>query len=219
MLFRSQSDAEARGKIEAVLQDVGLRPEETLGRYPHELSGGQRQRVMVARALLLNPRVIVADEPVSMIDASLRATVLQSLQRLNKQSGISIIYITHDLTTAYQIADSIVVMHRGSIVETGNVDLVVHRPAHPYTRLLLASIPFPNPDRQWPDVGPPALAVRDSGKTRCKFVERCSLALDICLRDVPPLYQVDDNRAAACFLHRNSPEVLGREVNSGVGIR
>ena len=106
-----------RALIEEALEMVGLRPEETLGRYPHQLSGGQRQRIMVARALLLRPRVILADEPVSMVDASLRATILASLQRLNRELGISVIYITHDLTTAYQICDNIIVLYRGSVAE------------------------------------------------------------------------------------------------------
>ena len=107
------SKAEARGLIELTLQAVGLRPEETLGRYPHQLSGGQRQRVMVARALLIRPRVIIADEPVSMVDASLRATILGSLRKLHDEFGISIIYVTHDLTTAYQISQNVIVLYRG----------------------------------------------------------------------------------------------------------
>src|SRR5512139_2719453 len=109
---------EARAVIEGALEAVGLRPEETLGRFPHQLSGGQRQRVMVARALLIKPRVIVADEPVSMIDASL----LASLQKLRVDFGISIVYITHDLTTAYQIADNIVVLYRGAVAEAGDIE-------------------------------------------------------------------------------------------------
>jgi peptide/nickel transport system ATP-binding protein len=133
--------------IEEALETVGLRPEETLGRYPHQLSGGQRQRVMVARALIIKPRMILADEPVSMIDASLRATVLGSLQRLKEEFGISIVYITHDLATAYQIGDNIIVLYRGAVVEAGSVDLVVRKPNHPYTRLLVGSIPNPDPDQ------------------------------------------------------------------------
>ena len=121
----------ARDLIEETLQAVGLRPAETLGRYPHQLSGGQRQRIMVARAVLLRPRLIIADEPVSMVDSSLRATILESLRDLNKRLGISLIYITHDLTTAYQIADNIAVLYRGSAVEAGDVEHVVKDPAAP----------------------------------------------------------------------------------------
>ena len=119
---------EARQRIDQSLRLAGLRPEETLGRYPHQLSGGQRQRIMVARALLLNPRVILADEPVSMVDASLRATILESLVKLKRELGISLIYITHDLTTAYQISENIVVLYRGSVAEVGDVEKVVGQP-------------------------------------------------------------------------------------------
>ena len=124
----ASSKAAARALIAEVLQAVGLRPEETLGRFPHQLSGGQRQRVMVARALLLRPRLIVADEPVSMVDASLRATILGALRTMHLEHGISLIYITHDLATAYQISDNIVVLYRGSVVEAGDVELVVKHP-------------------------------------------------------------------------------------------
>jgi ABC-type oligopeptide transport system ATPase subunit len=147
----AESRDEVRSMMEQALRAVGLRPEDTLGRYPHQLSGGQRQRIMVARTLLLRPRVIVADEPVSMIDASLRATVLGNLLQLKREFGISLIYITHDLTTAYQISDRIIVLYRGRVVEEGDPDQIVNRPQHAYTRLLISSIPEPDPDRPWAD--------------------------------------------------------------------
>jgi peptide/nickel transport system ATP-binding protein len=145
----ARSKDEARQLIEQALEAVGLRPEETLGRYPHQLSGGQRQRTMVARTLLLRPKVIVADEPVSMVDASLRVTVLANLLQLKQEYGISLVYITHDLATAYQISDHIIVLHRGLVVEEGDPEQIVKRPQHPYTRLLISSIPLPDPDRPW----------------------------------------------------------------------
>ncbi len=191
--------------IEQALETVGLRPEETLGRYPHQLSGGQRQRVMVARALILKPRIILADEPVSMIDASLRATVLGSLQRFKEEFGISIIYITHDLTTAYQIADNIIVLYRGAVAEAGRVDQVVRQPNHPYTRLLVSSIPVPNPDHPWAAEAAPAFANPQRGATSCRFVDRCPAAMQQCLQQTPPLYQTDPQRASACFLYEGSP--------------
>ena len=127
--FKLASGVQARrALIHESLRAVGLRPDETLGRYPHQLSGGQRQRIMVARAVLLRPRLIIADEPVSMVDASLRATILESLRALNRDFGISLIYITHDLTTAYQIAENIIVLYRGSVAEVGDVELVVKEP-------------------------------------------------------------------------------------------
>lgn len=196
--------------IEEALETVGLRPEETLGRYPHQLSGGQRQRVMVARALIIKPRMILADEPVSMIDASLRATVLGSLQRLKEDFGISIVYITHDLTTAYQISDNIIVLYRGSVAEAGSVDLVVRNPSHPYTRLLVSSIPVPNPDHPWAAEAAAALPGKKSSAKACKFADRCPAAMPKCLEQAPPLYQPNPHRAAACFLYEQAP-VLNKE--------
>ena len=146
------SPAARRALIYESLRAVGLRPEETLGRYPHQLSGGQRQRIMVARAVLMRPRLIIADEPVSMVDASLRATILDSLRQLNQQYGMSIVYITHDLTTAFQISDNIIVLYRGEVAEAGEVDLVVRQPRHPYTQLLIKSVPQPDPNHAWGSV-------------------------------------------------------------------
>jgi peptide/nickel transport system ATP-binding protein len=140
---------DARRQIEGALRAVGLRPEDTLGRFPHQLSGGQRQRVMVARTLLLRPKLIIADEPVSMVDASLRLTVLRNLLLLKEQFGISLIYITHDLATAYQISDHILVLHKGVVVEEGHPEQVVKHPRHEYTRLLIGSIPSPDPEAGW----------------------------------------------------------------------
>jgi ABC-type oligopeptide transport system ATPase subunit len=146
-----RTKAEARDKMDEALNAVGLRPEDILGRFPHQLSGGQRQRINVARALLLKPRVIVADEPVSMVDASLRATILDSLKKLNRDLGIAILYITHDLTTAYHVADDIMVLYRGDVVERGDVETVIRHPKHDYTKLLIDSIPWPDLNRKWGD--------------------------------------------------------------------
>lgn len=145
----ARTKAEARNKMDEALTAVGLRPEDVLGRFPHQLSGGQRQRINVARALLLKPRILVADEPVSMVDASLRANILESLRNLHRDHGVSIIYITHDLTTAYHVADNIVVLYRGEVMESGDVDTVIKNPQHAYTKLLVDSIPWPNLDQRW----------------------------------------------------------------------
>lgn len=145
----ASSKAEEAELIDRALRSVGLKPEETLGRYPHQLSGGQRQRTMIARTLLLHPKLIVADEPVSMVDASLRVTILANLLQLKEQFGISLIYITHDLATAYQISDHIIVLHRGQIVEQGDPEQVVKQPQHDYTKLLIGSIPIADPKRSW----------------------------------------------------------------------
>jgi ABC-type oligopeptide transport system ATPase subunit len=148
----ARSKVEARQMIEQALEAVGLRPEQTLGRFPHQLSGGQRQRTMVARTLLLRPKIIVADEPVSMVDASLRITVLANLLQLKEQYGISLVYITHDLATAYQISDHIIVLNRGTVVEEGDPEQIIKRPEHPYTKLLISSIPEPDPDKPWGEI-------------------------------------------------------------------
>jgi peptide/nickel transport system ATP-binding protein len=145
----ADSDAAARGLAERALEAVGLRPGETLGRHPHQLSGGQRQRLMVARAMMLRPRVIVADEPVSMVDASLRATILGALHRMRQEGGVSLVYVTHDLTTAWQLADRVMVMRHGRVVEEGDVEQVIGRPSHPYTRALLDAVPPAMPDPDW----------------------------------------------------------------------
>jgi peptide/nickel transport system ATP-binding protein len=145
----ASSKPQARTLMEDALKAVGLRPEETLGRYPHQLSGGQRQRIMVARAIMLQPRFLIADEPVSMVDASLRATILESLRNLNQQMRIPILYITHDLATAYHVADNVLVLYRGEVVESGDVETVIKNPQHDYTRLLIDSIPWPDPNRRW----------------------------------------------------------------------
>jgi peptide/nickel transport system ATP-binding protein len=208
-----QSHAEKWRLIEQALETVGLRPEETLGRYPHQLSGGQRQRVMVARALILRPRVILADEPVSMIDASLRATVLGSLQRFKEEFGISIVYITHDLTTAYQISDNIIVLYRGAVAEVGRVEPVVRQPGHPYTQLLVSSIPVANPDQQWTAEAAPALPNQPRSPQACKFAERCPAAMMQCLAQKPPLYQTEPQRAVACFLYEEAPVLHNAEMD------
>ena len=140
---------EAREVIEDALKVVGLRGEEVLEKYPHQLSGGQRQRLMVARAYLLKPRLIVADEPVSMVDASLRAMILDIMLRLRDEQNISFLYITHDLSTAYQIGDEIYVLYQGSIAEKGDTKKVIEDPKHPYVQLLINSIPVPDPNEKW----------------------------------------------------------------------
>ena len=145
----AKSGREARAKMDEALNTVGLRPDDVLGRFPHQLSGGQRQRINVARALLLKPRLLIADEPVSMVDASLRANILESLRNLHRDHGVTIIYITHDLTTAYHVANSITVLYRGEVVEKGDVESVIRHPQHAYTQLLVDSIPWPNLDQKW----------------------------------------------------------------------
>jgi peptide/nickel transport system ATP-binding protein len=209
----ASSVAEAEELIHNALQLVGLRPAETLGRFPHQLSGGQRQRIMVARALLCRPQLIVADEPVSMVDASLRATILASLQTLNRDLGISIVYITHDLTTAYQVCDNIIVMYSGQVVEAGTVDHVIRNPQHPYTQLLVSSIPLLDRSQRWGEqAGEEPTEPNGRSSHGCKFAPRCRHAEDRCWTTPPPLYQTNETRAVACVLYDDNPIIETHDV-------
>ncbi len=213
----ASSKAEAQQRIEDSLELAGLRPEDTLGRYPHQLSGGQRQRIMVARALLLNPKVILADEPVSMVDASLRATILESLLKLKRELGISLVYITHDLTTAYQISENIYILYRGSVAEVGSVENVIKDPQHPYTRRLISSIPLPDPDLPWGGEFDSDGQTTAGGATTqkgqgCKFAARCPFVMAECHEKHPPLYRTHDERAVACYLYQGNEMISGDDM-------
>ena len=209
----ADSTKAATNQIHKALELVGLRPAETLGRFPHQLSGGQRQRIMVARALLCRPKLIIADEPVSMVDASLRATILAGLQTLNRELGIAILYITHDLTTSYQVCDNVMVMYAGSVVETGAADQVIRRPEHPYTQLLVASIPSVDRSKRWEDEeSSEPIAHARRVITGCKFAPRCRWATESCWQAMPPLYQTAAHRAAACVLYGEHPVLEGQAM-------
>lgn len=203
----AKSKSEAMDKMVEALTAVGLRPGDVLGRFPHQLSGGQRQRINIARALLLRPKLLVADEPVSMVDASLRANILETLRALQKDYGVSIIYITHDLTTAYHIANSIVVLYRGQVMEAGDVDKVIKNPQHPYTKLLIDSIPWPDMNRRW---GETEIKVRESELSEksvgCKFSSRCPFVMDKC-KQSPPLFRLSEHQAASCYLYESNPTI------------
>src|SRR5438128_3042377 len=200
------SRSQARELIGQALRTVGLQAREILGRFPHQLSGGQRQRVMVARALLLQPKLIVADEPVSMVDASLRATILGSLRRLTDEHGISILYITHDLATAYQVADSILVLYRAHLAEAGAVDRVVKEPRHPYTQLLISAIPRAHAARDWlAQAGDSRRDGNAFAAAGCCFADRCPHAMPACLASPPGLYRTEPRRAVACVQYGGHP--------------
>ncbi|MEM7041647.1 MAG: ABC transporter ATP-binding protein, partial [Pseudomonadota bacterium] len=145
----ARARAEALDHMVEACNSVGLDPAQTIHRYAHQMSGGQRQRLMVGRAIMLQPRLLVADEPVSMVDASLRSTILGNLALMKAELGISVLYITHDLATAYEVADYVLVLNRGRVVEAGVPDTVIDDPQHPYSKLLVDSIPWPDPNRQW----------------------------------------------------------------------
>lgn len=212
----ANSNREARQMIEDALTAVGLRPEETLGRFPHQLSGGQRQRMVVARALLLKPKMLVADEPVSMVDASLRATILGNLHTLNRDFDITILYITHDLTTAYHVSDYIIILYRGAVMEAGFVETVISEPKHPYTQLLIDSIPWPDLEQQWgqQEIIDVEEDTSEASQVGCKFAGRCPHVMDKCKVSPPPLYQTDDDRVASCYLYEEHEILPGEELGT-----
>ena len=218
----ARSKAEARDRIVQALETVGLRTDETLGRYPHQLSGGQRQRITIARALLLKPRLIIADEPVSMVDASLRATILEELHTLYRTFGMSFLYITHDLTTAYQVSENIVILYQGTVAEAGDIERVIKAPQHPYTQELIRSIPVPDPERRWTDALPAeSRQVEDLDATKvaqgCRYLPRCPHATPRCAERLPPLFQTEERRAVACTLYEDASAVVNEDLTTVFG--
>jgi peptide/nickel transport system ATP-binding protein len=200
----AKSAPEKQALIEEALKAVNLRPPDVLGRYPHQLSGGERQRVMLARAYLLRPKVIIADEPISMLDVAVRATLMNIFLDFKERYGMSTIFITHDLSAAYYLGGDIMVMARGRVVEDGPVDAVMARPAHPYTQLLLQSIPSPDPDQGWDKLPPPRREIeadRLASRDRCLFAERCPHVMEQCWQARPGVYATGSQRAS-CFLYR-----------------
>jgi peptide/nickel transport system ATP-binding protein len=188
--------------ITSLLERVALTPAaEFIRKYPHELSGGQRQRVAIARALAVQPRVLLADEPVSMLDVSIRLGVLNLLADLRAGDGLTILYITHDIASARYLSDDIAVMYAGQIVESGPAATVTDAPAHPYTQLLLSAAPDPGrpASAALPGRGAaPSLVAPPSG---CRFHPRCPHAMPICSATAPPPVQVAAGHISSCWLH------------------
>lgn len=179
--------------IDQKLQAVGLSYQELAGRYPSEFSGGQLQRISIARALLTGPKLMVADEPVSMVDASLRMSIVNLFKKLRDDLGVSVLYITHDLATAYYVSDRIAIMFRGNIVEEGPVEQVLMDPRHPYTRLLRDSIPEVDPNIRWKETVKLSTTEQEEYlRAGCKFAGRCPLVMDICKTAVPANVTIDD---------------------------
>lgn len=202
-----RDEAHRLERVKDALSTAGLNPPEIfLHRYPEELSGGQRQRVVIAGALVLSPKLVVADEPVSMLDVSIRAEILNVLLQLRNEHGIAILYITHDLATAGFFTDRIAVMYLGKIVEIGPTHDVLSNPKHPYTQALLSVIPVPNPRKR-------RKRMILKGETPnpidlpqgCRFNPRCPMAFDQCKQIEPQLTMVNPGHEAACLLNGQKP--------------
>jgi peptide/nickel transport system ATP-binding protein len=211
-MLRGGGSVEA--EVRALLRSVNLTPEDEIARSrPHELSGGQRQRVAIARALASSPDVLLADEPVSMLDVSIRLEILNLLDRLKRERNLALLYVTHDLATARYFSSRIMVMYRGQIVESGPADEVILRSAHPYTQLLGSAAPSPSTSRA--DLAAArrarAAARADAAAERreilldegCRFRLRCPHAMDVCVT-APPVTTISDGHQARCWLHDSS---------------
>ena len=187
--------------VKELLHRVALEPaEQFIDKYPHELSGGQRQRVAIARALAVRPKVLLADEPVSMLDVSIRLGVLNLLADLRDRDGLAILYVTHDIASARYLADTIIVMYAGKIVESGPAEVVTDQPTHPYTQLLLSAAPDAEgvPTKLGGRGAPPSLVEPPTG---CRFHPRCPFAMPVCSAQEPPTFATGSGHASACWLH------------------
>jgi len=194
--------SEARGIIDNFLNSVGLSIKEIEKRYPNELSGGQLQRVAIARSIITSPSLLLADEPVSMVDASLKMSIVNLFKDLKEKRNISVIYITHDLATAYYISDRIAIMYRGNIVEIGCVAKVLKNPMHPYTQLLIESLPKADVDAKWEnEIKLSAIEIKEYAKLGCKFSDRCPRVMGICKEKEPGKVFVDE-RTVMCHLYK-----------------
>ncbi len=205
-IHSSLSRAERRTRVLELLERVGLQPDYA-GRYPHEFSGGQRQRIGIARALATRPKLIIADEPVSALDVSVQAQVINLMQELKDEFGLTYLFIAHDLSVVHHISDRIAVMYLGSIAELGDARAVYSAPRHPYAKALLSAVPVPDPradhaDRIQLEGDIPTPMAKPSG---CGFRTRCPIAVERCAREVPPLEDHGGGRLVAC------PEVQGED--------
>jgi peptide/nickel transport system ATP-binding protein len=195
-IHRIVSPSQVEERVRELLQTVGLvPPEEIAAKYPHELSGGQRQRVAIARALAVEPKVVLADEPTSMLDVSIRIGILNLMLKLKEERDIAFLYVTHDLASARYLADDILVMYAGQIVERGPIEQVLAQPLHPYTRLLLAAVHA----ERIADRGSGASAAVDP-REGCRFVERCPLAVPVCSVMTPQLVEARPSQSARCHV-------------------
>jgi len=200
----AKTEQEVHERVIQVLEDLDLiPPEEYIYRFPHELSGGQRQRIAIGRAFILHPEFMVADEPLSMLDASIRSEVARLLIEMVKKFNCSFLYITHDIALARHMCDRIAVMYLGNIVERGSTETIITKPKHPYTEALIAAVPVPDPTARRTEViikgEVPSAVNPPSG---CRFHTRCPYAWDLCKKEEPKLIQTEEDRFVACHKYK-----------------
>ena len=208
----------ARARIERVreiMDEVGLAPARRfLDQYPHQLSGGQRQRVAIARAVILHPKFLIADEPVSMLDLSIRAGILKLLQKLTTEKNISTICISHDLSLLRYLCDRVAIMYAGRLVEIGPTESIIHRPLHPYSKALLKAVPHPDPDHQTHfDIIKGDLSDTINVRTGCHFFTRCVHATKNCQAESPTLKEIENRHQVACHLFQSQGDKPGDVVD------
>ncbi|QSQ14713.1 ABC transporter ATP-binding protein [Myxococcus landrumensis] len=211
----ARGPGEREREVASLLDAMGL-PREALGRYPHEFSGGQRQRLGIARAIALRPDLVVADEPISALDVSIQAQIVNLLVDLQRERGLTYVFIAHDLNIVEHMSTRVAVMYLGRIVELAPARGLYSRPRHPYTQALLAAVPVPDPERTRTRVlvpgEPPSPLAPPPG---CTFHPRCPRAMERCRRESPPLYSLPDGHSAACFLAEEESQQSTPTPHSG----
>ncbi len=199
-----QSDSEMQELVSESLKVVGLDIKNISGKHPDQLSGGERQRVMLARTFLIRPKLIIADEPTSMLDASLKADILNIIRDLKEKWNISFIYITHNISEIYYVSDMLMAMYLGSPVELGSTSEIVEKPLHPYVQMLMSSVPIPDPAYKWKErITLPAIEItrRIELAKGCKFYDRCPKRMELCRKGPPSMTKVSKEHEVACLLH------------------
>lgn len=205
IIHKLYDPAERKEVIDKMLRSVGLNPPELfLNKYPHELSGGQRQRVVFCRALILNPRFVVMDEPVSLLDATVRTQILDLINDIKRKFDLTYLFITHDVALARYVSNRIIVMYQGKVMETGETESVVQEPMHPYTKTLVSAVPVPDPKTKL--TLPPKVGELDSSLMSlqgCRFHPRCPYADQMCRTKEPPMEVIDDGRSLTCWKYKS----------------
>jgi len=201
-LLGLNDEREMKKRVQDALDFVGLSYDIIKGKKPREFSGGQLQRISLARSLIPNPKVLIADEPVSMLDASIRINILNFLRDIKNKENIIILYITHDLSTSYYLSDYIFIMYRGNIIEHGPIRLVMDNPSHPYTQTLLKVLPDYRKREEWfkEEFKPPGIELKEFLIKGCKYVNQCPYVLERCFENRPPTIEIENEHYVACWL-------------------